>query len=155
MKYKNTSGFRSVVVISGKKTIVFPDDVIDYPGELFNASFDKVADDASITHKDRAIKKPSQQNNEQFSQLQDKLTEVKKDTDSILEETNSKTSSEINELRKEIEAFKGLVIKRMEILKSAVQTLEYELSQVLYDENEENAVAAEDKSAKPFRNNKS
>ena len=155
MKYKNTSGFRSVVIIAGKKTIVFPDDVIDYPGELFNASFEKVPDSEIVNHKDRVIKRNSPQNDEKLSILQDKLEGVKKDTDNIaaIEEAHSKSSEEINELRKNLEEFKGTVYKRLEILKSVVQTLEYELGEVIgYDEDGDKDEVVEAKDAKPFRN---
>lgn len=150
MKYKNTSGFRSVVIISGKKTIVFPDDVIDYPGELFNASFDKVPDNEVVSHKDRVIKRNSSQNDEKLSILQDKLEGVKKDTDNIaaIEEAHSKASTDITELRKDFTDFKSLVIKRMEILKNAMQSIEYEVQLLAYpEEAEEN----EAKDTKPFR----
>jgi hypothetical protein len=150
MKYQNTSGFRQTVIIGGKKTIVFADDIISVEHELFNAAFDRVADNVEPTFKERQLKtQQSHKANESLLiGLQDKLEDIKKEALTGVAETNEKSSNEINELRKNLEEFKGLVIKRMEILKSALQNVEGELEHLLYVDD---STVVEDKQDKPFR----
>lgn len=153
MKYQNVSGFRQVVVIEGKKTVVFEDHVIEVARELFHPGFEKVSDDTEVTYKSRTIKKPnSTQENISLVQFETKLEEVKKDTattedvtqavskitelESTVAKSHSKHGTELADLRKEFSEFKVIALKRMEILKSAVKTLEFEVGQLYTDENE-------------------
>jgi hypothetical protein len=152
MKYQNISGFRATVVVGGSKKAVFQNEIIDYPGELIHPCFVKVADDVQANYKEKVVKRPSPQNDEKLSILEDKLTDVKKDTKNIanLEEAHSKTSDEIKELRQAHEDFRALAIKRMEILKSVLENLEDEVGTLMgYDDEEVKDVEAKD--TKPFR----
>jgi septal ring factor EnvC (AmiA/AmiB activator) len=161
MKYKNTSGFRQMLVIAGNKTVVFADDVVEVSHELINPAFEKVADTVETTYKPRTIRKPSTDTDKaSFLHLENKLLEVQKDTASVnemaeavtkistleqtIEESSSKHDSNLADLRKEFNEFKVTALKRFEILKNVVQTLEYELEQ-LYPEEEVN------EESKPFR----
>ena len=154
MKYQNTSGFRQVLVIEGKKSVVFADDVVEVSHELFNPSFEKVDDSTEVTFKFRSIKKQSSDTDKlTITNFENQLEVVKKEASdasatkiSELEEsiTKSATSqgSELSTLKKEFAEFKVLALKRFEILKNVIQTLEYEVG-LLYPEEE---VAEEPKS---------
>jgi hypothetical protein len=157
MKYQNTSGFRQMIVIGGKKTVVFADDVVEVSHELINPAFERVADTVETSYKPRTIKKPSNDSDKaSFLHLENKLLEVQKDTASLtemsealskvstLEDSSIKHESNLEDLRKEFNEFKLTALKRFEILKNVVQTLEFELEQ-LYPEEE----GSED--SKPFR----
>lgn len=149
MKYKNTSGFRQVIIIEGKKTVVFADDVVDVSHELINAAFERVADNAEVTHKARTIKKPTGSDEKvNFTDLESKIESVKKEASEVagaqLIELKSTQNSEISAIRAELADFKALVIKRLEILKSVVKTLEYEVGQLYSDEEV-------DEEQKPFQ----
>ncbi len=148
MKYKNTSGFRQVVVIEGKKTVVFADEVIDVSRELINAAFDRVADDAEVTHKARTIKKPTADDKVNLTDLEHKIESVKKEASEVastkLSELQTTQNSELTAIRNDLNDFKALVIKRLEILKSVVKTLEYEVGQLYSDEEV-------DEEQKPFQ----
>lgn len=163
MKYQNVSGFRQVIVVEGKKTVVFEDQVIEVSHELFNPAFEKVADNSVVTFKARTIKKPSSnQENISLVQFESKLEEVKKDSataddvtqavskitelESNVAKSQSKHGSELAEFKKEFSEFKILALKRMEILKSAVKTLEYEVGQLYTDDDTE-----EDNKGETFR----
>ncbi len=148
MKFKNISGFRQVIVQEGKKVVVFADDVIEVSHDLINAAFDKVPENTEVTFKARSIKKPAS-NQENLAIVQeirnataaseDVITAVSKITE--LESTVTKSQieqgTELSNLRKEFTDFKAVVLRRMEILKSAVTTLEFEVGQ-LYAEEEDN-----------------
>lgn len=155
MKYQNVSGFRQVIVFEGKKTVVFEDQVIEVSHELFNPAFEKVADNSVVTFKARTIKKPgSNQENISLVEFESKLEEVKKDSatadevihavskitelESHVAKSQSKQGIDLAEFRKEFTEFKVLSLKRMEILKSAVKTLEFEVGQLYTDDEEGN-----------------
>lgn len=149
MKYKNTSGFRQFIVIEGKKTVVFADDVVDVGHELINAAFERVNDTAVVTHKARTIKKPTSSDEKvNFTDLETKIESVKKEAAEVastqLTELKSTQVSELTAIRNELTEFKALVIKRLEILKSVVKTLEYEVGQLYSDEEV-------DEEQKPFQ----
>ena len=163
MKYQNVSGFRQVIVVEGKKTVVFEDQIIEVSHELFNPAFDKVPDNSVVTFKARTIKKPgNNQENISLIQFEEKLEEVKKDTatsddvtqavskitelESSISKSQSKHGNELADLRKEFSEFKALASKRMEILKSAVKTLEFEVGQLYTDDDSEG-----DKEGETFR----
>lgn len=161
MKYKNTSGFRQMIVIGGNKTVVFADDVVEVSHELINPAFERVADTVETSYKPRTIKKPfTDTDKASFLHLENKLLEVQKDTASLtemtdavskistleqsIEDLNTKHDISLSDLRKEFNEFKLTALKRFEILKNVVQTLEFELEH-LYPTDE----ASEE--PKPFR----
>lgn len=160
MKYKNTSGFRQVLMMDGKKCVVFPDDVVEVSRELINAAFEQVEDDAEVTYKARTIKKPSSSEEKvNFSDFENKIDEVKKqaeviaktklseaakNTDVKLSELQASQANELSTIRSELTELKSVVFRRLEILKSAVKTLEYEVGQLYSDEEV-------DEEQKPFQ----
>jgi uncharacterized protein (UPF0147 family) len=152
MKYKNTSGFRQILIIEGKKQVVFADDIVEVAHSLINPAFEQVSDSMEVTYKPRSIRKVNTTNSESFLHFENKLLEVQKDTASLNEMTEAVTKisnleqtmknardkhdSSIDELRTEFNEFKITALKRFEILKSVVQTLEFELEQ-LYPDGED------------------
>jgi hypothetical protein len=151
MKYKNTSGFRQTVIIEGKKQVIFADDVFEQEKELINPAFEKVSDDTEVTFKARSIRKTSgDTHTEAISLLENKLNEVQKGTENLpeavskiselqksVETSKTKHADEFAALRDEFEKFKTLVHRRLEILKNAVKTIEYEVGQLYGEEAEE------------------
>ncbi len=147
MKYKNISGFRQVIVQEGKKVVVFADDVIEVSHELINAAFEKVAENTPVTFKARSIKKPAS-NQENLAIVQeirnasasteDVVQAVSKinELESTVAKSQSEQGTELSNLKKEFAEFKALALRRMEILKSAVTTLEFEVGQLYTDEEE-------------------
>ena len=129
MKYKNTSGFKQIAILNGKKEIIGKDEVFETEREVFNPAFEKVSDTSEVTPKNRNnIRNPA------FNEIQKQIEDVKKEVDL------TKIEPIIDEklrvfFKEEIEKRFEVVNKRLEILKSAVQTLELELENNLYGEN--------------------
>lgn len=148
MKFKNISGFRQVIVQEGKKVVVFADDVIEVSHDLINAAFEKVAENSTVTFKARSIKKPAS-NQENLAIVQeirnasasteDVVQAVSKinELESVVSKSQSEQGIELSNLKREFTEFKTLALKRMEILKSAVKTLEFEVGQLYTDEDSE------------------
>ena len=146
MKYQNVSGFRQMVVIEGKREVVFADDVIEVTHELFNAAFEKVSDSVEATYKPRTIRKSSD-NGEKIAliQLEGKLKETANTADltklqATLEESKTQQVGELFQLRQEFVEFKNITLKRLEILKNVVKTLEYEVGQLYGEEESEGSI---------------
>lgn len=153
MKYQNTSGFRQTVIMEGKKVVVFPDDVIELDKELFNVGFEKVEDSKEVTFKERTLKKhSSEKNSEVLAILENKISEVKKGSEIKSTSDINDMRKEFNDLKKEFHDFSELAKKRLDILKTAVQTIEYEVGQLYEDDSEdEKDSKKENKDNKIFR----
>ena len=159
MKYKNTSGLKQIAVINGKKEIIPNGVVIEVDRDMIHPAFERVDDATPATFNKRVSKFVK---NDSLESLQKQITAMKKDTDGIaslseavaLTDTLSKQVGELSQktndldLRDDIaelnanmgsmkEAYDSkfdLVLKRLEILKNAIQTIELEVDQALYGE---------------------
>lgn len=138
MKYKNISGFRQSIFINGKRVILEPDQVIESNRELKYIFLDKVDDNTP------AEKLEQLQSENKLIDLQQKLEEISKhkfsvsDIDAIkqhikhLEDKIQHIYQKIQEL--EIEQ-KQHIFRKMEMLKSAIMTLQEDVYNIKFDEN--------------------
>lgn len=151
-KFKNVSGFRQFVILSGKKTIVGDGRVIEKEEGWIQHGFQQVADDTPVTVVEgvsrlgRTTPLP-----DTLEELQKRLQEVETSVEkSVSDEATkvTKVSTEIhaeveelrnlldglgegyNELKGELGGIKELVSRRMEIIKTAINVMESEMDQL-------------------------
>jgi hypothetical protein len=162
MKYKNNSGLKQIATINGKKEIVLSGVVIEVDRPFMHPAFEQVDESTPVTFK-RMI--PKLVKNNSIETLQKQITDIQKDTEGIaslsesvaltkeltrqVDELSKKTSDldlrdDIEHLNSDVSAIKTLieekfttVFKRLEILKNAVQTIEFEVDRALYGEGED------------------
>lgn len=162
-KFQNMSGFKQVVTINGAKTLIFPEDVIEMRDSWLQAGFDKVPDDTPVRITERTSRR-SFASNDMLESLQERLRELEgqEDTENKLGELSERLESlsddalivgedvkkDVSELRDLVSALKDqqaeqkqvndTILRRLEILKTAIQAMEYELDQFYADDSSGN-----------------
>lgn len=113
-KYKNTKEFVQPIMVNGKRQIVRPGQVVELPAD-FNVEFasflEKVSDDVPIT-------KPGNQ------KVIENIENIKKSLDD-----NTKHNT-IEQRLKSIEETQEKILKRLDILKNAVGTMDQALRNI-------------------------
>lgn len=157
MKYKNNSGLKQIALIGGKKEIIPNGIVFETDREIIHPAFERVDDATPVTFK-RLV--PKFIKNNSITDLQKQINSIQEDTKAIsflsesvalTEQLSQQVSAlskrtddldirdDIKKLTNSFEAFKTenegqfkVVFKRLEILKTALQTIELEVDQALY-----------------------
>ena len=140
-RFQNKSGLNQVVVLNGVRTIVGNNDVFENREGFIQAGIELVPDSTPLTighslTRKRLVKQEIVQDlKDKIKSLEDKLPNVEIQT---IQSTSENNTNDILSLRNDIDSlvikqketenvlkeFKELAIKRLEILKSAIQALE-------------------------------
>jgi len=159
MKYKNNSGLKQIAIINGKKEIIPNGVVFENERAIIHPGFDQVDETTPVTFK-KLI--PKLVKSDSLDSMQQQIDAIQKDTQGIaslsesvaltanlskqVSELSQKTNDldlrdNITELVNSIATMKSesddkftIVMKRLEILKNAIQTIELEVDQALYGE---------------------
>ena len=153
MKYKNNSGLKQIAIINGKKEIIPNGVIFETERDIIHPGFEKVDDATPVTFKKLA---PKLVKSDSLDSIQRQINDIKKDTsvsESVaLTQSLSKQVAELaqktenldlrdvlvqmqetmSNLKNESDEKFTMVLKRLEILKNAVQTIELEVDQALY-----------------------
>jgi hypothetical protein len=144
MKYQNNSGLKQIALINGKKEIVPNGAVFETDRPIMHPGFDKVDESTPVTFKKLVPKLVKNDSLDSLQKQIDDLTSINNKVEELSQKTNDiDRSNDISELSRQIgvlttetkENF-AILFKRVEILKNAVQTIELEVDQALYGEDD-------------------
>jgi len=137
MKYKNISGMRQVVVISGVKTQILSDDVFESDRELKIAFLERVSDDSPVTVKPG--KRFSsvvnlQQKVTSLEQRQQVVAESSNEVKSLKDE-NTQLKEQVKDMLHRQEKLENETNRKLEMMKTAIMMLQEDFYAVEFDEN--------------------
>jgi uncharacterized protein YlxW (UPF0749 family) len=122
-KYKSISDLRQSLVLKGVRVILKPGDVIESDIPIKSVFLEEVAKDAQVTvNKSVAV-------NKKVTDLQDSvdsLSESKMAVEELQRQVNE-LQSILKSLKSNVDDNQGIILKRLEMLKSAIMTLETEI----------------------------
>lgn len=164
-KFQNTTGFNQVVILTGKKRLVRKDGVIEARDDFMQVGFDKVPDDTPITVRDTSSKvvhsdevqalvsrindlEERINNDETLSQIEEKIQSVSqqalelgddavKDLQELRDLVASLNEAVSNqaEVVRSIKESEKVMLRRLDILKTAMQAMEMQVDEVMgYEE---------------------
>ncbi len=138
-KYKNVKEFVQPLTVNGKRLIVRPGEVVSVDKELdlsFTPFLQKVTDDTPTSQVASKVTKPIVTPVKQvpnvvpdINEIKRTIEDIKKSSDSITEE-HQKYNSSIEARLKHIEDTQGIVLKRLDVLKTATETVNQALRNV-------------------------
>ena len=122
-KYKSISDLRQSLVIKGNRVILKPGDVIESDTQIKSVFLEEVPKDTQVTvNKSVAV-------NKKVTDLQDSvdsLTESKMAVEELQRQV-TELQSILKSLKSNVDDNQGIILKRLEMLKSAIMTLETEI----------------------------
>lgn len=122
-KYKSISDLRQSLVLKGVRVILKPGDVIESDTPIKSVFLEEVPKDTQVTvNKSVAV-------NKKVTDLQDSvdsLTESKMAVEELQRHVNE-LQSILKSLKSNVDDNQGIILKRLEMLKSAIMTLETEI----------------------------
>jgi predicted RNase H-like nuclease (RuvC/YqgF family) len=122
-KYKSISDLRQSLVLKGTRVILKPGDVIESDTPIKSVFLEEVDKDAQVTvNKSVAV-------NKKVTDLQDSvdsLTESKMAVEELRRHVNE-LQSILKSLKSNVDDNQTIILKRLEMLKSAIMTLETEI----------------------------
>ena len=122
-KYKSISDLRQSLVIKGNRVILKPGDVIESDTQIKSVFLEEVPKDTQVTvNKSVAV-------NKKVTDLQDSvdsLTESKMAVEELQRHV-TELQSILKSLKSNVDDNQGIILKRLEMLKSAIMTLETEI----------------------------
>ena len=145
VKMRNTSDFRQAVTIGGTRVLMLPNDVIESSKALSYVWLEEVDDDAPVTV--TASRRVSSLKNtvdalrtanaDAVVTSKEELDELKKSIEESslpLAEELDNTQRDLIGLKEELESFKNTVHRRLEIMKSAMMTMQQDFYEIEFDE---------------------
>ena len=122
-KYKSISDLRQSLVLKGTRVILKPGDVIESENQIKSVFLEEVPKDTQVTvNKTVAV-------NKKVTDLQDSvdsLTESKMAVEELQRHVNE-LQSILKSLKSNVDDNQAIILKRLEMLKSAIMTLEGEI----------------------------
>jgi predicted RNase H-like nuclease (RuvC/YqgF family) len=122
-KYKSISDLRQSLVLKGARVILKPGDVIESDTPIKSVFLEEVPKDTQVTvNKTVAV-------NKKVTDLQDSvdsLTESKMAVEELQRHVNE-LQSILQSLKSNVDDNQAIILKRLEMLKSAIMTLETEI----------------------------
>lgn len=155
-KFQNVSGFRQYVFLKGKKTIVKDGDVFEKEEGFVQTGFKRVSDDAEVTvvegvsrlgrmtplpdtleilqkRLNEVEQNVGKASNEDLERISNEISHVSEET--IEEVTELKRIlndlvSDFEQYKIDVDGFREMVARRMEIIKVAINVIEGEMDQL-------------------------
>lgn len=153
MKYRNSSEFRQAIVVGGKRVLMLPGDVVESSKELTVVWLEQVSDDTKVTvtpsRRVSSIKTQVEQiktaNKDAVvagkEELENLTKSIKESAEEAISESVGPLASELDKTQKDLaaiteeyEKFKETVMRRMDIMKSAMMTLQQDFYEIEFDE---------------------
>ena len=122
-KYKSISDLRQSLVLKGVRVILKPADVIESDNPIKSVFLEEVPKDTQVTvNKSVAV-------NKKVTDLQDSVDSLTESKLAVAELQRHVTElqSILKSLKSNVDDNQGIILKRLEMLKSAIMTLETEI----------------------------
>jgi hypothetical protein len=134
MKYQNVSEYRQTLILGGKKILLLPNDIIESKKELKHVFLERVSDDSEVTNINnrRTVNVHTLK-----SEIEELRTKSQKEVNevSIQGQQVENINQRITNLEKAFEDFMNKVNKRMEMMKTAIMTVQEDMYDIKFDEN--------------------
>lgn len=134
MKYQNVSEYRQTLILGGKKILLLPNDIIESKKELKHVFLERVSDDSEVTNINnrRTVNVHTLK-----SEIEELRTKSQKEVNevSIQSQQVENINQRITNLEKAFEDFMNKVNKRMEMMKTAIMTVQEDMYDIKFDEN--------------------
>ncbi len=148
-RFRNSSDFRQAVTIAGTRVLMLPNDVIESSSPLTQIWLEQVSDNtpitvtpsrrvASLKNQVEALKTANKDavitGKEELDSLRQSIEES---ANSVLENVNEeldKTQRDLKGLFDDYQEFKKTIMRRLEILKGAMMTMQQDFYEIEFDE---------------------